>query len=54
MAKRIIIIGNQKEELTSTCKSLSELKYIAFTLNTDNFTITEFIASDPALVLIYI
>lgn len=54
MAKRIIIIGDQKEELTSTCKSLSELKYIAFTLNADNFTITEFIASDPALVLIYV
>lgn len=54
MAKRIIIIGDQKEELTSICKSLSELKYIAVTLNADSFTITEFIALDPALALIYV
>ncbi|GEM_PF-5100358 len=54
MAKRIILIDNGQGELTAICKSLSELKYIAVTLNANNFTITEFIALDPALALIYV
>ena len=54
MAKRIILIDSGKGKLTAIWKSLLKLKYIASTLNYASFKMSEVIALDPALVLIYI